>query len=136
MFLVLILANMKLYKRKNQESYIKLLVLFETELKMYNKIFDNKNYSLKYIVSRNQFSNSAEIRIIMSIIKKPLWILFVYDPYNLKSILESYCNYFSVKDITIVRPLNFEGSNKISTIIIPTPPIEERVSFEFFRDRF
>ena len=94
MFLVLILANMKLYKRKNQESYIKLLVLFETELKMYNKIFDNKNYSLKYIVSRNQFSNSAEIRITMSIIKKPLWILFVYDPYNLKSILESYCNYY------------------------------------------
>ena len=118
---------MKLYKRKNQESYIKLLVLFENELKRYHKIFDNENYTLNYLVSRNQCSDSVEIKITMSISKKPLWILFIYDPNILKSILESYCNYFSVKEVTIVRPFNFGGSNI-------TPPIEERVLFEFFKD--
>ena len=126
---------MKLYKRKEQESYLKLLLLFETELKRYNKIFDNEYYSLNYIVSRDQFSNSAEIRVTISITKKPLWILFIHDPRILKSLLESYCNYFSIKDLTIVRSFNFGGSNKISTTVAkPNPPIEERVSFEFFKN--
>jgi hypothetical protein len=125
---------MKLYKRKNQESYIKLLVLFENELKRYHKIFDNENYTLNYIVSRDQCSDSVELKVTLSISKKPLWILFIYDPNILKSILESYCNYFSVKEVTIVRPFNFGGSNKTSSDINTAPPIEERVSFEFFRD--
>jgi len=134
LFLEVILANMKLYKRKDQESYIKLLLLFEMELKKYNKIFDNENYSLSYIVSRDEFSSSAEIRVTMSITKKPLWIIFIYDPRILKRILESYCNYFTVKDVTLVRPFNFGGSNKISTATNPNLPIEERVLFEFFRN--
>ena len=124
---------MKPLKRKNQESYVRLLSLFERELKRYHKVFDNDYYSLNYILSREQFTNDVEIRVTMNIIKKPLWLILIDEPYNLKNLLEQYSRYFSVKDVTIVRPFLLSHARKSQNEIV-LPKIEERISFEFFRD--
>ena len=128
-----ILANMKPLKRKNQESYLRLLSLFERELKQYHKVFDNEYYSLHYVLRRKQYTNDIEIRVTMNIIKKPLWLILIEEPYNLKNLLEQYSRYFSVKDVTIVRPFLLSHARKSQNEIV-LPKIEERISFEFFRD--
>ena len=124
---------MKPLKRKNQESYVRLLSLFERELKRYHKVFDNEYYSLHYVLRRKQYTNDIEIRVTMNIIKKPLWLILIEEPYNLKNLLEQYSRYFSVKDVTIVRPFLLSHARKSQNEIV-LPKIEERISFEFFRD--
>lgn len=124
---------MRLLKRKNQESYVRLLSLFERELKRYHKVFDNEYYSLHYVLSREQFTNDVEIRVTMNVIKKPLWLILIDEPYNLKNLLEQYSRYFSVKDVTIVRPFLLSHARKSQNEIV-LPKIEERISFEFFRN--
>ena len=124
---------MRLLKRKNHESYVRLLSLFERELKRYHKVFDNDYYSLNYILSREQFTNDVEIRVTMNVIKKPLWLILIDEPYNLKNLLEQYSRYFSVKDVTIVRPFLLSHARKSQNEIV-LPKIEERISFEFFRN--
>ena len=124
---------MKPLKRKNQESYVRLLSLFERELKRYHKVFDNEYYSLHYVLRRKQYTNDIEIRVTMNIIKKPLWLILIDEPYNLKNLLEQYSRYFSVKDVTIVRPFLLSHARKSQNEIV-LPKIEERISFEFFRN--
>ena len=124
---------MRLLKRKNHESYVRLLSLFERELKRYHKVFDNEYYLLHYVLSREQFTNDVEIRVTMNIIKKPLWLILIDEPYNLKNLLEQYSRYFSVKDVTIVRPFLLSHTRKSQNEIV-LPKIEERISFEFFRN--
>ena len=124
---------MKPLKRKNQESYVRLLSLFERELKRYHKVFDNEYYSLHYVLRRKQYTNDIEIRVTMNIIKKPLWLILIEEPYNLKNLLEQYSRYFSVKDVTIVRPFLLSHARKSQNEIV-LPKIEERISFEFFRN--
>ena len=125
---------MRLYKRKSQKSYVRLFSLFERDLKKYHKVFDNHNYSLHYIVSNHQFSNDADIKVIMHIIGRPLWLYFIHEPFKIKRLLELYSRYFSVKDVSIVRPYKYDRITKFPVANIEIPKIEDRVSFEFFRD--
>lgn len=125
---------MKPSKRKKLDSYIKLFTLFERELKLSHKLYDNDYYYFNYIVSREYFSDKAKIKVILTIFRNPLWDIFQGEPYNLRQILESYCRYFSISDITIVKPYNFLiGERKSNPVMSGIAKIEDRVSFECFR---
>lgn len=126
---------MKPYTRKSLESYIRILSFFERELKQYDESYNNDFYQINYIVSREQFSNDADIKIILTILKKPFWNNLFNEPFNLKKTLRNYAAYFSITDVTIVRPLSLTiRSNKVKQLLVEIPKLEDRVSFEFFRD--
>ena len=51
--------------------------------------------------------------------------------YVISKILQSYCNYFSIKDIRIIRPFKrFERNVATPHVSIP---LEDRIFFEFFK---
>ena len=124
---------MKPNYRKSLEGYIRLLKIFERELKVYHRVFANNCYKINYIIKRERYTNDVEIRIVLTILRQSLWKYLIDEPENLKKILENYCAYFSVTDITIVRPVFFQNRHTITqTSIFIIPPIEERVSFDLF----
>jgi hypothetical protein len=124
---------MKPNHRKRLESYIRLLRLFEIELKSYHQVFDNEFYKIYYIIKRERYSNDVQVKIVLTVIKQSLWMFLKDETESLKRILENYCRYFSVSDITIVRPLLFQTDGKRSkSLHNHIPPIEERVSFDLY----
>lgn len=124
---------MRTLYRKSLGAYIRLLRLFEAHLKEYHKLFDNEYYKIHYIVQRERFTNDAHIKVIFTILRAPFWKLMIGEKDNIKIILENYCRYFSVTDITIVRALNLKNKDKdISSSLYQYQPIEERVTFDIF----
>lgn len=112
-------------------GYIRLLRLFETHLREYHKVFDNDYYKISYIIQRERCTDDAEVKITLTILEKTIWMNLSNESDNLKQMLESYSMYFSVSDITIVRPyLLKQGANEKNPHQIP--PIEERVSFNLY----
>jgi hypothetical protein len=124
---------MKPFQRKRMGGYIRLLRLFEAHLKKYHKVFDNDYYKLNYIIQRERYTNDAQLKITLTILEKPFWVQLSNESENLKQILENYCRYFCVSDITIVRPFILSNeSKKKNPIIFQSQSIEERVSFDLF----
>jgi hypothetical protein len=116
---------------KGKEKYIRLFSIFESELVKYNKVFEKEDYVLTYVIGKTLLSKDYDIGVTLSIMKNPLWTRHFDEPRNLKQLFQSYCNYFSINDIKIVRPLKRvyrEASDPIQKI-----PLEERISFEFFK---
>lgn len=124
---------MKPYKRKSPEAYVRLLTLFERELKKYHPVFDGNSYQLNYVISRKKFTNDSEIKVVYSIFKTTIFRGLLKESQNLKRLLENYCRYFSVSEILIVRPYN-RKREKSSEDEISHTPIEERLSFEMYRE--
>jgi hypothetical protein len=119
-------------KKLNPETCIKLLLLFERQLKKYNSIFDNDFYQLNYVISRKRFPGDIEIKIIFSIVRHKIFRSQLNESESLKQLLESYCSYFSITDILIVKPFNIKKNKPISNGFNSTP-IEERLSIEIYR---
>ena len=116
---------------KGKEKYIRLFSIFESELVKYNKVFEKEDYVLTYVIGKTLLSKDYDIGVTLSIMKNPLWTRYFDEPRNLKQLFQSYCNYFSIKDIKIVRPLKRvyrQASEPIQKI-----PLEERIFFEFFK---
>lgn len=131
--MAIILANMHPLQRKSLASYIRLLRLFETHLKDYHSVFDNDYYKIQYIIQRERYSNDAYIKVIFTILRNPFWKLLVGENENVKVLLENYSRYFSVTDITIVRPLSLKhGKREKKSVFFQIQPIEERVTFDLF----
>jgi len=124
---------MKPYKQKSPEAYIRLLNLFERELKKYHTIFDNDSYQINYVLSRKKYTNDCEIKVVFSIQRTSIFRKLIKESQNLKRLLETYCRYFSVSDILIVRPYT-QKRGKLNGNEIITNPIEERLSFEMYRE--
>jgi hypothetical protein len=103
-------------------------------LKSYSKIFEKEDYVLTYVISKTLLSKDYEVSVTLSIRKNPLWAARYFDePRNLKTLLQSYCNYFSIKDIKIIRPFKrFERNVATPHISLP---LEERIYFEFFKNQ-
>lgn len=122
---------MRHMQRRRLESYIKLIRLFESHLKVYHKLFNNDFYTVNYIIQRERYTNEVNIKLIFTILRAPFWKLVIGEQENIRHILENYCRYFSVTDITIVRALilqNKEEAKKSS--IFKKLPLEDRVSFD------
>ena len=114
-----------------KEKYFRLFSIFEKGLKNYSKIFEKEDYVLTYVISKTLLSKDYEVSVTLSIRKNPLWARYFDEPRNLKTLLQSYCNYFSIKDIRIIRPFKrFERNVATPHISIP---LEDRIFFEFFK---
>jgi hypothetical protein len=124
---------MKPHKQKSPEAYIRLLNLFERELKKYHTIFDNDSYQINYVLSRKKYTNDCEIKVVFSIQRTSIFRKLIKESQNLKRLLETYCRYFSVSDILIVRPYT-QKRGKLNGDEIITTPIEERLSFEMYKE--
>jgi hypothetical protein len=124
---------MKPYKQKSPEAYIRLLNLFERELKKYHTIFENNSYQINYVLSRKKYTNDCEIKVVFSIQRTTIFRKLINESQNLKRLLETYCRYFSVSDILIVRPYR-QKRGKSTGDEITTIPIEERLTIEMYRE--
>jgi hypothetical protein len=114
-----------------KEKYFRLFSIFEKGLKNYSKIFEKEDYVLTYVISKTLLSKDYEVDVTLSIKKNPLWAKYSDEPRNLKTLLQSYCNYFSIKDIRIIRPFKrFERNVATPHVSIP---LEDRIFFEFFK---
>ncbi len=88
---------------------------------------------IHYIVQRERYSNDAHIKLTFTILRAEFWKLLIGETENIKTILENYCRYFSVTDITIVRALSLKNKEKDkNSFLYQNLPIEERVSFDIF----
>jgi hypothetical protein len=114
-----------------KERYYRLFNIFEMELKNYSKIFEKEDYVITYVINKTLLSKDYEVSITLSIRKNPLWSRYFDEPRNLKTLLQSYCNYFSIKDIRIVRPFKRFQRNVITPPV--SIPLEDRIFFEFFK---
>ena len=124
---------MKTTFNTGKERYYRLFTIFEMGLKKYSKIFEKEDYVITYVISKTLLSKDYEVDVTLSIKKNPLWAKYSDEPRNLKTLLQSYCNYFSIKDIRIIRPFKrFE--RKVATPHVSIP-LEDRIFFEFFKQQ-
>ena len=122
---------MRHMQRRRLESYIKLLRLFESHLKVYHKLFNNDFYTVNYIIQRERYTNEVHVKLIFTILRAPFWKLVIGEQENIRNILENYCRYFSVTDITIVRALILQNKDEAKkSSIFQKLPLEDRVSFD------
>ena len=116
---------------KGKDKYFRLFSIFESELKNYSKIFEKEDYVITYVISKTLLSKDYEVAVTFSIRKNPLWLKYSYEPRDLRTLLQSYCNYFSINDIKIIRPFKkFEKNVATPHVSIP---LEEIIFFEFFK---
>ena len=114
-----------------RQKYIRLFTIFESELKKYNKVFEKEDYTITYVIGKTILSKDYDIGVTLSIMKNPLWSRFFDEPRNLKQLFQLYCNYFSIKDIKIVRP--FKRVYRDAVTIQKVLSLEDRIYFEFFK---
>ena len=72
-----------------------------------------------------------DIGVTLTINRNPLWSRYFDEPRNLKYLFQSYCNYFPIKDIKIVRPFKRVYRDAVSTQKVLS--LEDRIYFEFFK---
>ena len=122
---------MKTTFNTGKERYYRLFTIFEMGLKNYSKVFEKEDYVITYVISKTLLSKDYDVAVTFSIRKNPLWLKYSYEPRDLRTLLQSYCNYFSINDIKIIRPFKrFEKNVATPHISIP---LEDRMFFEFFK---
>ena len=116
---------------RGRQKYIKLFTLFETELKKYNTVFEKEDYTISYVIGKSILAQDYDIGVTLTINRNPLWSRYFDEPRNLKYLFQLYCNYFSIRDIKIVRPFKRVYRDAVSTQKVLS--LEDRISFEFFK---
>ena len=114
-----------------RQKYIRLFTIFETELKKYNKVFEKEDYTITYVIGKSILAQDYDIGVTLIINRNPLWTRYFDEPRNLKQLFQLYCNYFSIRDIKIVRPFKRVYRDAVSAqkVIL----LEDRIYFEFFK---
>ena len=116
---------------RGRQKYIKLFTIFETELKKYNTVFEKEDYTITYVIGKSILAQDYDIGVTLTINRNPLWSRYFDEPRNLKHLFQLYCNYFSIRDIKIVRP--FKRVYRDAVTLQKVLPLEDRISFEFFK---
>jgi hypothetical protein len=125
---------MKPFNKKTIHSYIRLLNMFERELKSHHFIFSGDFYYLNYYLKQNSFNNDVKVKIVMVLMQDPNWKEMKKEPDNMKVLLERYSRCFSITDVSIARNyLCFQSPrNKKIEYPTPSPNIEDRVFVEAY----
>ena len=116
---------------RGRQKYIKLFTIFETELKKYNTVFEKEDYTITYVIGKSILAQDYDIGVTLTINRNPLWSRYFDEPRNLKHLFQLYCNYFSIRDIKIVRPFKRVYRDAVSTQKVLS--LEDRIYFEFFK---
>jgi ketopantoate reductase len=95
------------------------------------QIFEKEDYVITDVISKTLLSKDYDVAVTFSIRKNPLWLKYSYEPRDLRTLLQSYCNYFSINDIKIIRPFKRFESNVVT--LRNSIPLEDRMFFEFFK---
>jgi hypothetical protein len=124
---------MRIYQNNTIESIFRLLTLYKTEIKKYDKMFDNDDYQLRYVVNKWILNDKVDIKVLLMVQKRSFWNKIVEDPYKVKKTLENYCKYFSLSETSLVRPYSFHcKKSKENSAIFHKLDIKKRVSFEYY----
>ena len=116
---------------RGRQKYIKLFTIFETELKKYNTVFEKEDYTITYVIGKSILAQDYDIGVTLTINRNPLWSRYFDEPRNLKHLFQLYCNYFSIRDIKIVRP--FKRVYRDAASAQKVLSLEDRIYFEFFK---
>jgi hypothetical protein len=116
---------------RGRQKYIKLFTIFETELKKYNTVFEKEDYTITYVIGKSILAQDYDIGVTLTINRNPLWSRYFDEPRNLKHLFQLYCNYFSIRDIKIVRPFKRVYRDAVSAQKVLS--LEDRIYFEFFK---
>ena len=128
-----ILAHMAKHKLHKKERYLRLLTLFEHNLKIYHPIFKNGNYELRYNISNFQFPNDYEISVELITRLTSSSFIMRLKKESIYKIFANYCYYFSITDFKIVKP--FDRMHRIDTLFYETIPISKRITLSHNTNR-
>ena len=122
---------MRPFIKTGRQRHLRIFTIFETELKKYNKVFEKEDYTITYVIGKSILAQDYDIGVTLTINRNPLWSRYFDEPRNLKYLFQLYCNYFSIKDIKIVRP--YKRVYRDAVTLQKVLPLEDRISFEFFK---
>lgn len=125
---------MSIITRKKIQSNIRLLSLFERELKSFHQIFKGDFYYLNFILQHKAISSNIDIKVEMVLIRTPIWKSFRTEPDNMKILLARFARYFSISEVSITRHFQcfYTPSKKRPQDLNFPQNIEDRVFVEIF----
>ena len=128
-----ILAHMAKHKLQKKEKYLRLLTLFEQNLRTYHPIFQHGNYEMSYNISNFQFPNDYVISVELITRLTSSSSIMSLKKESLHKVFASYCNYFSITDFKIVRP--FDRMHRIDSLFYESIPISKRITLSHYTNR-
>jgi hypothetical protein len=114
---------MKQERAKKNENLITFLSCFERHLMDYDDLFDNDYYYLTYKVRRSFFSEIEEIQVTMVLKNNYHFFKSLTKSISTCELLKTFCRYFSIDEIQIVKLFNRE---------IQSQELKHRITFEIF----
>ena len=109
-----------------KKNYLRLLTLFEVNLKTYHPIFNDVKYELRYNITNYRFQEvcSISVEMITRITSNSFTSRIKEE--NINRLFATYCRYFSINHYKIVEP--FENNNIIDNPNYKTIPINKRIT--------
>ena len=118
------LACMKSSSSQQQRNILRFLAIFETELKIYDKHFNNDYYQMSYVVHRCLFTDDFTVETTMTIWNKQYFFDRIETTYQFLSSLKSFCAVFSIQQVKIVRQLKQPTNYSLK--------LEERIGYGIY----
>lgn len=110
----------------------RVLELFEKTLKSYHSIFDNEYYQLQYVISFEENSDTYNIRLYFIILKNKIRKIIHEEKIDLKELLSSCCDYFSIGDHHIILPYLHNYDIIGSKLVDNNTKLSERVFLDLY----
>jgi hypothetical protein len=123
---------MSFFNRESKASLVRLCEIYEKNIVWYDPLFSNGGFSLNFIVSRVQFIDEIDIKVVFIIHDKALWGKLKEDPIGFKKVISNYSAYFVIDDFHVVLPYRPLKASKILQTKFFS--LKDRVSFEHFCD--
>lgn len=110
---------------EQKRSFTRFLSIFERQIKLYDEYFNNDYYQMNYIIHRCPFTGNFTIETTMTIWNNQYFFNSIETTFDFLSSLKSFCSYFSMQQVRIVRQLK-KPTN-------PTANIEERIGYGIYQ---
>lgn len=118
---------------RQKDKYLRLLTLFEENLKSYHPIFTMGNYELRYNICDYQFNDKFEISVEMITRLTSASFILRLKNENVYKLFASYCNYFSINQFNIVKP--YDSNHRIDRVNYKPTSINQRITLSNNRSR-
>lgn len=109
-----------------KKNYLRILTLFEENLKTYHPILYDGKYELRYNITNYRFQEVCSISVEMiTRISSDSFTSRIKEE-NINRLFATYCRYFSINHYKIVEP--FESNCIIDSPNYKTIPIDKRIT--------
>jgi hypothetical protein len=109
---------------KQRKRMTRLLSIFESQIKVYDEHFNNDYYQMSYIIHICPFTGNITVEATMTIWNRHYFFNNIETTFDFMSSLKSFCSYFSMQQVRIVRQLKKPAN--------PPPNIEERIAYGIY----